>query len=428
MKVGFLFIYFMTIFYKLTSINRKLFVITLLLTTYFLPLHATTSLGIDLFFKEDHSKALKDKSIGLIINHTSYNSDLDSTLSIFQKEAKDFHLKALFTPEHGLNGSTYAGKKNDDSEINSLPVYSLYGKNRRPSLEMIKDIDVFVFDIQEIGCRSYTYATTLFYVIEEAAKHNKEVIVLDRPNPINGILVDGPMLEEKWRSFIGYVNVPYCHGMTIGELASFFNTENKIGCKLTVIPMKGWKREMSFEETGLFWIPTSPFIPEKDSPLFYASTGIIGELGIVSIGIGYTLPFKVVGAPWIDADSFAKQLNNQNLKGIKFIPFHFRPFCNPYKEEECHGIKLIITDRSAYSPLTTQYMIMGILKTLYPEKISSLIQKVSPEKINNFCKVNGTSKVLEYFSSEKYIAWKILEIGKNEKAEFLKIRKKYLLY
>ena len=209
---------------------------------------------------------------------------------------------------------------------------------------MLKDVDILIYDIQDIGSRSYTYITTLFYVMEEAAKAQIPLIVLDRPNPINGLLVEGPMLNERWRSFIGYVNVPYCHGMTVGELALFFNAEYQIGCKLEVIQMQGWKRWMHFEDTGLAWVPTSPHIPEADTPLFYASTGIIGELGIVSIGIGYSLPFKVVGAPWIRAQEFATAMNAQRLPGVHFMPYHFKPFYGLYKEKQCQGVLIRITD------------------------------------------------------------------------------------
>ena len=269
------------------------------------PLFGEVELGVDTFFKEGHDKGLRRKRIGLISNQTGVDKNLTPTVEVLRK--KGMRLVALFSPEHGWSGSGYAFEKIKDGTLENLPLYSLHGETRRPTEQMLKGIDLLIYDIQDIGIRSYTYATTLFYVMEEAAKRNIPVIVFDRPNPINGLIIDGGMLEEKWRSFLGYVNVPYCHGMTIGELATFFNEEYRIGCKLKVIPMKGWKRTMSFKETGLTWIPTSPHIPEADTPLFYASTGIIGELDMVNIGVGYTLPFKVVGAPWIDAEAFARK-------------------------------------------------------------------------------------------------------------------------
>ena len=284
-----------------------------------LPLFGAVDLGIDTLLSGGYDKELKGKRVGLVSNHTGVDKNLLPTMEVLQKNG--VKLVALFSPEHGWKGNYYAFEKTSDGKEAHLPLYSLHGKTRRPNDQMLKGIDLLIYDIQDIGVRSYTYATTLFYVMEEAAKRKIPVMVLDRPNPINGLIVDGGMLEEKWRSFIGYVNVPYCHGMTIGELATFFNGEYKIGCNLKVIPMKGWKRTMTFKETGLAWVPTSPHIPEADTPLFYASTGILGELNMVNIGVGYTLPFKVVGAPWIDAEAFAEKLNSQHLRGVHFFPF-----------------------------------------------------------------------------------------------------------
>ncbi|KKM06209.1 hypothetical protein LCGC14_1746310, partial [marine sediment metagenome] len=292
-------------------------------------------LGIDLFFKDGKSALLDNKKVALLINHTSVDKNLKPTLEIFKENAKKFQIVKLFSPEHGLNGVNLAGEKVNNTKSKNIEVVSLHGAHKRPTTQMLKDVDVIIYDIQEIGCRPYTYASTLYYVIEEAAKKNIKVIVLDRPNPINGIITNGPMLDEKYRSFLGYINVPYCHGMTIGELANFFNSEYKVNCNLEVILMKGWQRDMTFSDTGLSWIPTSPNMPEADSPYFCASTGILGELEIVSIGIGYTLPFKIVGAPWIDAEKFASNLNKQKLPGVIFFPFYFKPFYGAYRNQNC---------------------------------------------------------------------------------------------
>ena len=279
-------------------------------------------LGVDVFVQSSELSLLHKKRVGLISNHTGVNKQLVPTLEVLQK--KGVHVAALFCPEHGWSGSGYAFEKIGDSVVGNIKLYSLHGSTRRPTKEMLNEVDLIIYDIQDIGVRSYTYATTLFYVMEEAAKHQIPVIVFDRPNPINGLIIDGGMLDNAWRSFIGYLNVPYCHGMTIGELALFFNEEYQVGCKLKVIPMKGWKRKMSFKDTGLSWIPTSPHIPEADSPLFYASTGIIGELDLVNIGVGYTLPFKVIGAPWINGEEFATKLNQQKLPGrFDIVPVNF---------------------------------------------------------------------------------------------------------
>jgi uncharacterized protein YbbC (DUF1343 family) len=386
-------------------------------------------LGVDVFFKDGQTALLKNKKVGLITNHTGVDSHLHSSIDLFKEQANEYSLVALFAPEHGINGTAYAGEKiGDIKKKEAIPIYSLHGSHKRPTDEMLKDVDVLIYDIQDIGCRTYTYVTTLFYVMEEAAKRNIEVIVLDRPNPLNGTIVDGPMLHPEWRSFFGYINVPYCHGMTVGELANLFNSEYHIGCKLTVVPMRGWKRSMDFKETGLSWIPTSPHIPEADTPLFYASTGILGELDIVNIGVGYTTPFKVVGAPWIDPLLFSEKLNAQKLPGVKFIPFNYRPFYGSYKGIDCQGVLIVITDRSVFRPLAVQYLIMGMLKSLYPKEIEKKLAAITPLKKSMFCKVNGNEEMFTLLLNEKFVAWKLIQFDENQRKEFLSLRQKYLLY
>ncbi|HEV8051045.1 MAG TPA: DUF1343 domain-containing protein [Parachlamydiaceae bacterium] len=302
---------------------------------------------------------------------------MECTLDLLKAKANqyNFTITAIFAPEHGLTGSDHALENVGNSQtVDGIPVYGLFGKTQRPTREMLEKIDLLIFDIQDIGSRSYTYITTLFYAMEEAAKFRVPVIVLDRPNPINGTVVDGPMLDEKWRSIVGYINVPYCHGMTVGELANFFNREYHVGCDLTVIPMENWNRKMNFSETGLMWVPTSPNIPEPSSPLYYPMTGILGELSIVSIGIGYTLPFKVVGAPWINGEAFAKTLNSQNFPGVHFQPFCFKPFNGKFVREECQGGLIVVTDPLIYEPVSTQYLLIGILKSLYPIKFKEALE------------------------------------------------------
>jgi uncharacterized protein YbbC (DUF1343 family) len=388
------------------------------------------TVGIEILLKEEtYFSLLKGKKIGLITNHTAVNSKLEKTITLLKQHAKnkDFAITTIFAPEHGINGAAHREDQLcDDMDPDGIPIYCLYGKNWRPSKVMLEQIDLLLYDIQDIGTRSYTYITTLFYIMEEAAKYKIPVIVLDRPNPINGIAIDGPLLEEKWRSPVGYINVPYCHGMTVGELAHFFNEEYDVGCSLKVVPMKGWQRHMSFLDTGLAWIPTSPQIPEASTALYYPMTGLIGELKFVSIGIGYTLPFKVVGAPWIDADVFAKCLNDQNFPGITFQPFHFRPFYGRYAHQECHGVLLIITDTTIYKPVTTQYLVIGILKSLYPSNFYEAIQREKNWK-EMFCKVNGTEEVCRILTNEKYVVWKLKELHQVERSDFAKKRQKYLI-
>ena len=385
---------------------------------------ASVQSGLEVFFNEKQHLEFADKRIGLITNHTGVDRQMRSSVSLFQEHLQ---LRALFSPEHGIQGQHYAWESVSNTKQGEIPVYSLHGETRRPKPEMLKGLDVLVYDIQCTGVRAYTYPTTLFYMMEEAAKTGIEMIVLDRPNPINGLIVDGPMLEDEWRSFIGYVNVPYCHGMTIGELARFFNEEYKIGCKLRVVPMKGWARSMSYRETGLAWIPPSPNIPEPDTPLFCPATGILGELQLLNIGIGFTMPFKIVGAPWIDAPLFAEKLNGQKLPGVRFQPFYFRPFWGLYKGVDCQGVLIQITDTKIYKPVAVQYLLLGMIKSLYPEEFLKRAN-LSGARKDLFCKANGTAQILHILTNEKYAVWKLLEFHRAERTAFLEKRKKYLLY
>lgn len=384
--------------------------------------------GIDNLFQENHRKILKGKKIGLISNQTAINSKLQSTLKVLEDNATKYgySVEALFVPEHGLNGAAYAGESIEDkTQLGTIPTFSLHGKTRRPTEQMLQNINLLVYDIQDIGSRSYTYVNTLFYAMEEAAKKKITVLVLDRPNPINGMTIDGPMLDEKWRSFVGYVNVPYCHGMTVGELAQFFNEEYKIGCQLQVVPMKGWTRHMSFADTGLTWIPSSPNIPEASTALFYPTTGLIGELGIVNIGVGYTLPFKIIGAPWIKADSFSKNLNDQHFPGVHFEPFHYRPFYGKFANQNCQGALIVITNPIIYKPVTTQYMILGILKNLYPTEFKNALGKSKVHKAM-FDKVNGSDEIYRIITETLHIVWPLREFHLKEREHFKEIRQKYL--
>ncbi len=386
--------------------------------------------GADILFEKNSLLQLKGKKIGLITNHTAINSKMETTAALLKKYEKEGHYKivAYFAPEHGIDGNNWAevdvAKKEADDQI---PVYSLYGASgvQRPNEQQLSDISLLIYDMQDIGSRSYTYTTTLFWMMEIAKKMGIPLLVLDRPNPINGLVVDGPMLDEKYRSAVGYINVPYCHGMTVGELAEFFNSEYHIHCALTVIGMKGWQRQMSFEDTGLTWIPTSPQIPEKETPFFYPMTGILGELQMVNIGVGYTLPFKLVGAPWIDANQFAEALNKQHYPGVTFIPFHYCPFFGRFAKEECHGVLIHVDDPKSYKPVSTQYLIIGLLKSLYPKKFEEAL-KASILRKDMFCKVNGTDEVYTLLSSTQPIAWKLRALHEKEREAFLVLRKKYL--
>ena len=391
--------------------------------------------GMDTLFDNSPYQYLQGKKIGLITNHTALNKGMKTSLTLLLENQETYKYKviALFGPEHGIDGSGYAygwekeGTKYRQEE-GTIPIYGLHANTKRPTKKMLEGINLLVFDIQDIGARHYTYATTLFYAMEEAAKYKIPILVTDRPNPINGITVDGPMLDSDLRSFVGYINIPLCHGMTIGELALFFNKEYNIDCDLTVIPMEGWKRSMNFSQTGLTWVPTSPQIPEADTPIYYVSTAILGEgLTSVSTGVGYTLPFKVVGAPWINADLFTKALNDQKYPGIHFEPFHFKPFFGRYQGTECHGARLIVTNQATYRPVSTQFLIMGILKSLYPTEFKRGVSKRSEQQKRMFNLLAGKKNIAEIMENEPYIAWKLRAVSEKDSSDFLKNRKKYLI-
>lgn len=391
---------------------------------------AQVQLGIDRLFTPEYREALKGKNIGLITNHTAIDSQGRSSIDLLKAHASNggYVIKALFAPEHGLTGLQYASESvKDAKDLDGIPIYSLHGSTRRPTPSMLTSIDLLIYDIQDLGSRSYTFSTTLFYAMEAAAKAHIPVIVLDRPNPIGGQLVDGPMLEDKWRSFVGYVNVPYCHGLTIGELAQFFNGEYQVGCQLSVVPMGGWKRSMTFKETGLNWMPTSPNIPESETAFFYPTTGLMGELQMVNIGVGYSLPFKVVGAPWIEAKSFADQLNQQKFPGVHFSPFHYRPFFGRFSGEDCHGVLILVTDPKNYLPVTTQYLILGMLKSLYPSQFKKALEE-SASRQEMFNKVNGTAEVYRILKNENYFVWKLRALHQKERDAYIQKRIKYLIY
>ena len=261
--------------------------------------------------------------------------------------------------------------------------------------------------------------------MEEAAKKGINVVVLDRPNPLGGKIADGPMLDEKYRSFVGYINVPYCHGMTIGELARFFNEEYKVGCTLTVVPMKSWKRGMRFEQTGLPWIPTSPNIPESTTPFFYPATGILGELQLVSTGVGYSLPFKIVVAPWIDRKVFAKRLNKGCPEGVHFQETRVKPFTGKNAAHTCEGVLIVVTDWSRFNPIRVEYWLFDVLKQMYPVRFRQALLGLG-KQLNFFHLVCGTRAVYDILLKEEKPYQKLVALHSEERFSFLKLRQKYL--
>ncbi|MCM8807668.1 MAG: DUF1343 domain-containing protein [Candidatus Omnitrophica bacterium] len=396
-------------------------ILYLFLSIYVFPQKMPIKLGIDVLSEKNYS-ILKGKRVGIITNISGCNQNLHSTVNIISS-LPDVKVTAIFAPEHGFKGNKM--DLIEDSEFNNIKIFSLFGKTKRPTAEMLKEIDILIFDIQDIGTRSYTYISTLRYCMEEAAKNNILFIVLDRPNPLGGILVDGPVLDMKFESFVGSLPISYVHGMTVGEIALFLNKELNIKCNLEVIKMENWKREMIWDDTGLIWTPTSPHIPEPDTPFYYPITGIIGELGIVNVGVGYTLPFKIIGAPWMDGEKVAEVLNKKNLNGVYFQPFYFTPFYSIFKNEECNGFRIIIKNKKNYKPVEVCYNILEVLISLYPEKFD--FSKIPTPKVEMFDKINGTDLIRKMFQNN-FKAVDIVKFYQESLNKFIEKRKKYLLY
>lgn len=298
---------------------------------------------------------LKGKRVGLVTNPTGVDGSLRSTIDILHANVK---LTALYGPEHGVRGDFSAGDHVEDQvdTQTGIPVYSLYGSNRKPSKESLAYVDVLVYDIQDIGVRSYTYISTMGLVMEAAAEMDKEVIVLDRPNPLGGVRIEGPLVEDGFHSFVSQYSIPYVYGLTCGELALMLNGEGMLEggkqCKLQVVPMEGWKREMTFGECGLPWVPTSPHIPDYRTAYFYPATGIIGELDPNMIGIGYTLPFQLLATENIDALQLAHAMNALQIDGVEFRPIWFKPYYMAKKGTPLQGVQIHLTD-PLRAPLTS---------------------------------------------------------------------------
>jgi uncharacterized protein YbbC (DUF1343 family) len=383
----------------------------------------TLLLGIDNFL-EHYLTQVSGKRVGLLTNPSGMNRDLEATADlIFQN--KNINLTAYFAPEHGIRGAVYAGEKITDliDSLTGLPVYSLYGNRLKPGRETMENVDIILVDIQDIGLRGYTFIYTMAGVMTAAAEYNKKVIVLDRPNPIGGLQVEGNPAEPEFFSFVGMYPIPYRHGMTIGELARLFNEEYNIHCDLQVIPMQGWRRSMYWNETGLIWIPTSPHIPHWETVLYMVATGPLGELYTFSNGVGYTSPFELVGAPWIDGVELAGKLNVLRLKGVHFRPLYFKPYYLTYTGQFCQGVQLHITDTLNFSPYVTGLYILQTLMQLYPDQ--NLFAKA--DRAEMFNKVVGTDKITKMLQ-------KNVPVGEIEKSwqedliKFISIREKYLLY
>ena len=387
----------------------------------------TIKTGIEVL-KEQKFKILEGKRVGLITNPTGVDNSMKSTIDILN-EAPNVNLVALFAPEHGVRGDAHAGDHVDNvtDPKTGLPVYSLHGKTRVPTPEMLEGIDVLVYDIQDIGCRSFTYISTMGLAMQGAAEQGIEFVVLDRPNPLGGIKVEGGLVEDGFISFVSQFKIPYVYGLTCGELALLLNGENmlKKQCKLQVVKMKSWKRKMRYEETGLQWIPSSPHIPQPISAIFYPVSGILGELGYMSIGVGYTIPFQMFAAEWIKAEDLAASLNNLHLPGLYFRPMYLKPFYSVGQGKQLEGVQVHIMDYEKARLSEIQFYVMQEVASLYPDK--AVFENANDKRFRMFDQVAGSDYVRLNFAKRNKFA-DISGFWNDAVAPFRKLSKKYYLY
>jgi len=358
---------------------------------------------------------LRGKHVGLITNHTGLDSQGRSTVDILS-HAPGVQLIALFSPEHGLAGRNDEKISSAKDPATGLPVHSLYGETLRPTDEMLKGIDALVFDVQDAGVRFYTYTTTMAYCIEEAAKRNIAFFVLDRPNPLGGEIVEGPMLDVDKTNFVAYFPLPVRYGLTIGELAQLFNAENHIDADLHVIAMKNWHRNYFFESTGTKWIPPSPNLRTTKGSVLYPGIEILQNAG-VSVGRGTETPFEEFGAPWLNGDDVAAALNERHLAGLHFAAKPFIPIVGLYSGQRCGGVAVRITDRYRVRAMSMGMEAAMILHRLYP-------QQFDPEKL---LLLIGNSDTIQQLQSGTP-AEKIVASWSAALTAFDQIRRKYFLY
>jgi uncharacterized protein YbbC (DUF1343 family)/CubicO group peptidase (beta-lactamase class C family) len=368
--------------------------------------------GIDVLVKQNFAP-LKKLRVGLITNHTGVDRRRKATIDLL-KNAPDVMLKALFSPEHGIRGALDETVGDSVDEKTGLPVYSLYGERRAPTPEQLHNLDALVFDIQDIGCRFYTYPSTMGLCLEAAAKAKIKFFVLDRVNPINGVAVEGPVHKGE-STFVGFHAVPLRHGMTMGELARLFNAERGWNADLTVVPLEGWKREMWFDQTGLPWINPSPNMRSVTEATLYPGLGL--HETALSVGRGTGTPFEVIGAPYIDDVQLAAELNGAGLPGLRFVPVRYTPTASTFKEKPCGGVAMVVVDRERLQSVDVGLVIALTLQRLYPKDYA--LDKISHLLLHR--------ETLEAIRACKSLS-DIKQTWAADLAEFNQRREKYLLY
>lgn len=378
---------------------------------------------------------LEGKKVGLLTNPSGVDRRLQSTIDILYK-AKNVDLVRLFAPEHGVRGDIYAGGHAEDSfdEATGLKVYSVYGRYRKPTPEMLKGLDVVVYDIQDVGARSYTFISALGLMMRACAENGVEVMVLDRPNPLGGEKVEGCVVEPGFHSYVGEFAIPYVYGLTVGELAMLINEEGlncgekgdepALKCKLTVIPMEGWKRSMTYDETGLPWILPSPNVPQAANAIGYPCAGIVGDFSnsYLNIGVGYTLPFLVFAAEWVDAEKLKAELESYQIPGVAWRTIHYKPFFGNAQGRLLHGVQYFFTDYSA-APLTLiNFYVMQATHRLWPGH-----NPYDGEVNRTHDIVCGTDRIRKTFG-QRFLVADILDYWMKDAEPFKALSKKYYLY
>jgi uncharacterized protein YbbC (DUF1343 family) len=409
-------------------VNRRLYPLIALTLFPAALLSAEVKLGNEVLAAGGFNAVL-GKRIGLLTNPSGVNRQLDSTIDVL-RAAPGVHLVALFGPEHGVYGDVAAGGKVDSSTDSrtGLPVHSLYGATFKPTPQMLAGLDAMVYDLQDTGCRAYTFISTMGVAMDACGEAGIEFIVLDRPNPLGGERIEGPLVEDKFRSFVGKWDVPYVYGLTCGELARMLTGEHwlKHPCKLTIVSMQGWKRSMVWRDTGLPWVPSSPHVPQGESPLFQVATGMLGEIGGVSTGIGYTLPFQCIAAPGLAPYKLAEFLNGYHLPGVTFKPITYKPFYAAFKDQLVGGVQLFFTEPSR-APLTAiNFYALEALKKLAGRDLFEEAVKAK-KSFAMFDKVNGTDATRKALQ-EGWPASDLVASWRPGEDAFRNKRRPYLLY
>ena len=377
--------------------------------------HSTTRTGIDALARDGFT-ALRGRQVGLITNHTGVASDGATTVELFRR-ALGVRLVALFSPEHGIAGKLDREGIGDSRDpATGLRVYSLYGATRRPTREQLRDIDTLVFDIQDIGARFYTYISTLGEALVAASEYRLRFVVLDRPNPIGGAAVGGPVLDQGKESFVGWHRIAVRHGMTVGELARMFAAERKLKVDLQIVKCEGWKRSDRFDATRLAWIDPSPNMRSLTAALLYPGVGLL-ETTNLSVGRGTATPFEIVGAPWIDGRRWAAELATEKLAGVTFVPLLFTPQASKFQGEKCGGVRIFLTDWAKFDPIRCGWGLAVTLRRLYPRDWDTTA----------YGRLLGSDKVLLAVREGRSID-EIERLYQDELAEFNKRREAFLLY